>query len=79
MSRHARTRLGAAGHDEPWVETREVCEPGQEAHHRDAVFTARVERNFTLDPHDPKLLTARVPAGYTRVDANASWILYAHC
>lgn len=41
--------------------------------------TARVERNFTLDPHDPKTLTARVPAGYERVATNASWILYARC
>ena len=44
---------------------------------------ARVERNFTLDPHDPKRLTARVPAGFDaapRSTANASWrSLYAHC
>ena len=26
---------------------------------------ARVERNFTLDPHDPHPLTAAVPAGFT--------------
>jgi hypothetical protein len=39
----------------------------------------RVERNFTLDPHDPRRLTATVPPGFERVAANRSWILYAHC
>jgi hypothetical protein len=39
----------------------------------------RVERNFTLDPHDPKTLTASVPPGFARVAANASWVLYARC
>ena len=39
----------------------------------------RVERNFTLDPHDPKRLTAAVPAGFARVAANRSWVLYARC
>jgi hypothetical protein len=39
----------------------------------------RVERNFTLDPHDPKTLTARVPSGFTRVAANDSWVLYSRC
>jgi hypothetical protein len=39
----------------------------------------RVERNFTLDPRDPKTLTARVPPGFGRVAANASWVLYARC
>jgi hypothetical protein len=41
--------------------------------------TPRVERNFTLDPHDPKTLTAEVPPGFTRVAANASWVLYSRC
>jgi hypothetical protein len=39
----------------------------------------RVERNFTLDPHDPKRLTAAVPPGFTRTAANASWVLYEKC
>jgi hypothetical protein len=39
----------------------------------------RVERNFTLDPHDPKTLTARVPPGFSEVARNASWIVYARC
>jgi hypothetical protein len=41
--------------------------------------TARVERNFTLDPNDPRRLTARVPPGFERVDANSSWVLYERC
>ncbi len=44
-----------------------------------APATAKVERNFTLDPHDPRRLTAAVPPGFTRVAANRSWILYARC
>jgi hypothetical protein len=39
----------------------------------------RVERNFTLDPKDPKRLTAGVPPGFERVSANRSWVLYARC
>jgi hypothetical protein len=39
----------------------------------------RVERNFTLDPRDPKRLTAAVPAGFEREVANESWVLYANC
>jgi hypothetical protein len=39
----------------------------------------RVERNFTLDPRDPKTLTAKVPAGFERTAANRSWVLYARC
>ena len=39
----------------------------------------RVERNFTLDPHDPKRLTAQVPPGFTEAARNASWVVYARC
>jgi len=39
----------------------------------------RVLRNFTLDPRDPKRLTASVPPGFERVAANASWVVYARC
>jgi hypothetical protein len=39
----------------------------------------RVLRNFTLDPRDPKRLTAAVPPGFERETANASWVLYANC
>ncbi|HWK25993.1 MAG TPA: hypothetical protein VNS09_05490 [Solirubrobacter sp.] len=41
--------------------------------------SARVERNFTLDPHDPKRLTAKVPPGFEEVGGNASWRVYARC
>ena len=41
--------------------------------------SARVEKNFTLDPNDPHPLTAAVPAGYRRVAANRSWILFERC
>ena len=39
----------------------------------------RVRRNFTLDPHDPKTLTASVPPGFQRAAENPSWVLYARC
>ena len=39
----------------------------------------RVLRNFTLDPRDPKRLTASVPRGFEEVAANESWRLYARC
>jgi hypothetical protein len=39
----------------------------------------RVLRNFTLDPRDPKRLTASVPPGFERIAANRSWVLYARC
>jgi hypothetical protein len=38
-----------------------------------------VERNFTLDPKDPRTLTAAVPRGFRRVAANRSWVLWARC
>lgn len=44
-----------------------------------APASARVERNFTLDPNDPRRLTASVPPGFRRVTANRSWILYSRC
>lgn len=44
-----------------------------------APASARVERNFTLDPNDPERLTASVPRDFTRVGGNRSWTLYARC
>ena len=41
--------------------------------------SAEVEENFTLDPNDPGELTAPVPEGFTEVERNASWVLYARC
>ena len=37
----------------------------------------RVLRNFTLDPKDPKRLTAAVPPGFQLEFRNNSWVLYA--
>lgn len=39
----------------------------------------RVERNFTLDPKDPGVLTAEVPRGFARAAQNPSWVIYARC
>jgi hypothetical protein len=39
----------------------------------------RVLHNFTLDPRDPRRLTATVPPGFEAVARNASWRLYARC
>lgn len=44
-----------------------------------APATARVERNFILDPSDPRRTKASVPPNFERVTANASWILFARC
>jgi hypothetical protein len=41
--------------------------------------TRRVERNFILDPNDPRRLTARVPPAFARVAATPSWVLYERC
>jgi len=49
----------------------------KDAARRPAAIT--FERNFTLDPHDPRKLTAQVPPGFREVQRNASWVLYAHC
>lgn len=39
----------------------------------------RVERNFTLDPRDPKRLTAEIPPGFRETGRNSSWLLYTRC
>ena len=36
-----------------------------------------VEQKFVLDPRDPKRVEAAVPAGFTAVARNESWVLYA--
>ncbi len=42
--------------------------------------SARVLRNFTLDPRDPKRLTAAVPPGGFELELrNESWLLYTTC
>jgi hypothetical protein len=44
-----------------------------------APASARVERNFTLDPRDPKRLTAEIPPGFEQRARTPSWVLYARC
>ncbi len=39
----------------------------------------RVQRNFTLDPRDPKRLTASVPPGFEPTARNESWVLSSRC
>lgn len=41
--------------------------------------SARVERNFILDPKDPGVLSAEVPRGFRRTAQNPSWVIYARC
>jgi hypothetical protein len=38
-----------------------------------------VERNFMLDPNDPRRLTASAPPGFALLARNASWRLFARC
>ena len=38
-----------------------------------------VVHNFVLDPNDPARLATPVPAGFRRVAANESWVLYRRC
>jgi hypothetical protein len=38
-----------------------------------------VIHNFILDPNDPTRFSLSVPAGFHRVAANDSWLLYRHC
>jgi hypothetical protein len=38
-----------------------------------------VIHNFILDPNDRTRFSLSVPAGFTRVDANRSWVLYRRC
>ena len=41
--------------------------------------TQKVARNFTLDKHDPKRLTASVPAGFRLGAQNRSWRAWVRC
>lgn len=38
-----------------------------------------VERDYTLDPHDPHPLTAKVPAGFAPAGGNRSWLIFKRC
>ncbi|MDX6632902.1 MAG: hypothetical protein QOG09_745 [Solirubrobacterales bacterium] len=44
-----------------------------------APASPQIAAQFTLDPHDPKRLSAAVPPGFKRLDANRSWVLYQRC
>jgi hypothetical protein len=37
-----------------------------------------IEDDYVLDPHDPHL-PVTVPPGFTEVQANGSWLIFAHC
>jgi hypothetical protein len=41
--------------------------------------TTEVAKDYILDPHDPHLLGAHVPAGFTPVGANSAWRVYQRC
>jgi hypothetical protein len=41
--------------------------------------THGVETAYTLDPHDPHPLTAKVPAGFTPAGGDRSWLLFRRC
>jgi hypothetical protein len=41
--------------------------------------SARVSKNFILDPHDPHPLVPRVPPGFRPGPSNRSWRLYSRC
>lgn len=41
--------------------------------------THGVETDYTLDPHDPHPLTAKVPAGFAPAGGNRSWLIFKRC
>jgi hypothetical protein len=41
--------------------------------------TPAVQRDYTLDPHDPHPLVASVPPGFVPVAGNRSWRVYERC
>jgi hypothetical protein len=44
-----------------------------------APASAEVERNFLLDPHDPRRFTASVPPGFTEIASDRSWRVFQRC
>ena len=44
-----------------------------------APANAAVTARYTLDPHDPRRLTAAVPPGFRLVSSNRSWDVYQRC
>lgn len=41
--------------------------------------TSRVARDYTLDPHDPRLFVAAVPSGFLPIGGNARWQVFRRC
>jgi hypothetical protein len=41
--------------------------------------SGEVESDYTLDPHDPHPLTAKVPAGFAPAGGNRSWLIFKRC
>jgi len=65
------------------VEPTEIVSASEEGVPRRGYFldpaSPFVIHNFILDPNDPTDFSLRVPAGYRRIAANDSWVLYRHC
>src|SRR3954451_7112932 len=65
------------------IEPRQVISSSEQRQPRRGYFLAPagpfVIHNFILDPKDPARFTVKRPAGFRRVAANRSWILYRRC
>jgi hypothetical protein len=44
-----------------------------------APANAQVQRDYTLDPHDPRLFVAAVPPGFLLIGGNSRWRVYQRC
>jgi hypothetical protein len=65
------------------IEPSQVVSSSEQRQPRRGYFLAPagpfVIHNFILDPKDPARFTVKRPAGFRRVAANRSWILYRRC
>jgi len=65
------------------IKPTQIVSASEEAVPRHGYFVAAaspfVIHNFVLDPNDPTDLTLPVPAGFERVAANDSWVVYRRC
>jgi hypothetical protein len=65
------------------VEPTQIVSASEERVPRRGYFVAPaspfVTHNFILDPNDPTDLSLPIPAGFERVAANESWIVYRRC
>jgi len=68
-----------------WLDVRpsDVISVAAEAQPETGLFLAPAREftieNFILDPGDETRTTTEPPAGFTRIAANRSWVLYANC